>query len=559
MMKTRLNGTERPKKDAGGLRHGLLVLAVLLLTCVLMAGAVSADSTATVDNWDDLKSNLTKLDVTTIILDNDIDAEEMITINRDVTIDGSYHTIGVNDSKKDGWPQTGSNKDLIQITGDVSVVLENITLHSEDTAFGLQAYSSNLVTKLVALKNVVLTNSSGSGLNVNGGNVSLINVTIQNSGWQSVDVSANARDASSSFMMDSQSKLRDKVEINTDQPAKDVKLTLPPGYSEYSFSYDDEGYDEKKLVWSTNVNAAAQKIAQSKDVTFNATVQNTGDSLAYHADFSEAMDAAKDGATVTQLEALILTEPITIDEAITFDGNKKKISGESDTGYFLMVAVPLDGNGEKSVTLQNLNLDISSIGGSANLGGITVCAPSKVPSVPVILKDSAVDMSGVKMTSTSMNPAVYFVNAQGSQIINNEITAGAASSSSTRCVVVDGGSDVIVSGNRLTLGSVSGTAVAVGVEIKGNDVDKVTVSGNILNLRTDSGDEPRAVKITAKDTDSQKTFTVSKNNIQFEGIGTTVEVLLSTYKISEAANAQVNLKVEENTGSTASVVMLNKG
>ena len=45
MMKTRLNGTERPKKDAGGLRHGLLVLAVLLLTCVLMAGAVSAETT----------------------------------------------------------------------------------------------------------------------------------------------------------------------------------------------------------------------------------------------------------------------------------------------------------------------------------------------------------------------------------------------------------------------------------------------------------------------------------------------------------------------------------
>ena len=563
MMKTRLNGTERPKKDAGGLRHGLLVLAVLLLTCVLMAGAVSATEVP-VSSYDELAASLLDDGVTKITLNNDIDAEEIITINHDVTIDGSYHTIGVNDSKKNVWPQTGSNKDLIQITGDVSVVLENITLDSEDTAFGLQAYNNNPVTKLVTLENVVLTNSFGSGLNVNGGNVSLINVTIQNSGWQSVDVSANAEGASSSFMMDSQSKLRDEVEINTDQPTKDVTLTLPSEYSKYSFSYGDEGYGEKKLVWSTDVNAAAGKIAESKGVTFNATVQNPGDSLAlaYYADFSEAMDAAEDGATVTQLQDITLTEPITIDEAITFDGSKKKIIGSSSTGYFLMVAVPLTGNEDNSVTLQNLNLDISSIGGSANLGGITVRANAdNDASVPVILKNSIVDMSDVDMTgTTSMNPAVYFVNASGSQIINNnKITAGAASSSSTRCVVVDGGSGVIVSGNKLTLGSVSGTAVAVGVEIKGNDVDKVTVSGNTLATGSGSGEEPRAVKITAKDTGSQKTFTVSKNTIQFGGKGTTVEVLLSTYEITDPANARVNLDVEENTGNTASVVMLNKG
>ncbi|HJK48840.1 MAG TPA: InlB B-repeat-containing protein, partial [Methanocorpusculum sp.] len=269
-----------------------------------------------------------------------------------------------------------------------------------------------------------------------------------------------------------------------------------------------------------------------------------------------------DGSTVTLLRDTTLDEPILIETPITFDGNGKTINGESTTGYFLMVAVPRDGNEGKSVTLQNLNLNIGSIGGSANLGGITVRANAdNDASVPVILKNSIVDMSDVDMTgTTSMNPAVYFVNASGSQIINNnKITAGAASSSSTRCVVVDGGSGVIVSGNKLTLGSVSGTAVAVGVEIKGNDVDKVTVSGNTLATGSGSGEEPRAVKITAKDTGSQKTFTVSKNTIQFGGKGTTVEVLLSTYEITDPANARVNLDVEENTGNTASVVMLNKG
>ncbi|HJK84109.1 MAG TPA: hypothetical protein O0X13_00050, partial [Methanocorpusculum sp.] len=43
MMKTRLNGTERPKKNAGGLRHGLLALTVLLFTAVLCTVPVFAE------------------------------------------------------------------------------------------------------------------------------------------------------------------------------------------------------------------------------------------------------------------------------------------------------------------------------------------------------------------------------------------------------------------------------------------------------------------------------------------------------------------------------------
>ena len=555
-MMQRMKGTLRPGRKAG-----VLALAVLLLTCVLMAGAVSAtEGEVTVNTYDELVANLLDSDVTKITLDNDIDAEGMITISRDVTIDGSNHIIGVDDSKKGSWPEEGSNKDLIQITGDVSVVLENITLHSEDTAFGLQAYHDSSVTKLVTLKNVVLTNSSGSGLNVNGGNVSLINVTIQNSGWQSVDVSANEEGASSSFMMDSQSKLRDEVEINTDKPTKTVTLNLPSEYPKYSFFYDDEdddeGYDEKKLVWSTNVDAAAEKIAESKGVTFNATVQNSGDPLAYHADFLKAMSAAEDGATVTQLEKLTLTEPITINKAITFDGSKKEIIGSSTEGYFLMVAVPLDGNEGEQVTLQNLILDIKEIGSNANLGGITVCAPSKVQSVPVTLKDSIVDMGDVDMTgTTSMNPAVYFVNASNSQIINNEITAGAASSSSTRCVVLDGGEGSTVTGNKLHLGPTSSKEGSMGVQIKGSST-RNTVSGNTFIAPNDANTDCRAVEITAvKDKDISSSITGNTINFPGQDKSSAVRVVLSSIDITEENTAvPITLTIENNKGSVKSEV-----
>ncbi|HJK15800.1 MAG TPA: InlB B-repeat-containing protein, partial [Methanocorpusculum sp.] len=557
MMKTRLNGTERPKKDAGGLRHGLLVLAVLLLTCVLMAGAVSA-SEAIVSDYDELVANLSTAGVEKITLEEDIVTNEEIVVERAVTIDGNGHKISAGAAIGDH---------LLEIRKvDGLVTLENLTLDSDDKAKGLNIHEPG---QEITLTNLTLTNSTGSGITINGANVIASDLTISESGWnQSIDVGISAKPLvdESTLTLRGTNNLQDIYQINSDNP-DNVTVTVD-GYTTYDWYYwymdgdNFKEYDNYKRTWTTNSDFATKvdipKVQGSKAAVW---VYDTDSKVyALHQDIGNATTYFKAGDSVKQLQNINVDAPITIDEAITFDGNEKTISGESTTGYFLMVAVPRDGNEGESVILQNLNLDISSIGGSANLGGITVRANAdNDESVPVTLKDSIVDMSEAGMTSTSMNPAVYFVNAPNSQITNNEITAGAASSSSTRCVVVDGGSDVTVSDNILTLGSVSDTAVAVGVEIKGNDVDKVTVSGNTLNPGTNPGDTPRAVKITAKDTGSQKTFTVSKNDIQFGGIGTTVEVLLSTYKISDAADAQVKLNVEENTGSTASVVMLNKG
>ena len=76
MMKTGCTGTERPKNGTGGLRRVVLALAVLLLTCVLMAGAVSAaDPTyVSVSTWEDLKKNLTTGN--SVILTHDIGSKD---------------------------------------------------------------------------------------------------------------------------------------------------------------------------------------------------------------------------------------------------------------------------------------------------------------------------------------------------------------------------------------------------------------------------------------------------------------------------------------------------
>lgn len=80
MMKTGCTGTERPKNGTGGLRRVVLALAVLLLTCVLMAGAVSAaDPTyASVSTWKELTENLT--DGHSVNLSGPITATETFTL-----------------------------------------------------------------------------------------------------------------------------------------------------------------------------------------------------------------------------------------------------------------------------------------------------------------------------------------------------------------------------------------------------------------------------------------------------------------------------------------------
>ncbi|MCZ0861613.1 InlB B-repeat-containing protein, partial [Methanocorpusculum sp. MG] len=576
-----MNGTKCPDKKAGGLRRGVVLLAALLLACVLMAGAVSATGEPVeVDTYADLIANLSKTGndaPSTIKLTGNIEATKEISVNRSVTIDGGYHTI----TAKTGWSQDNGEKDLLVIekkTGgnDIggSVTLKNISFESCGNpladeanlkgAYGIQVY--NIPNIQMNLINLVVNGSQGSGINVNGGNVSLQNVTVKNSAWQSVDVSSNAEGSRSAFTMDAASKLEDTVQINTDQPQKEVTITLPDGYTQYSFSYDEKNeYKEQKRVWTTadKIADAANAIATAKKTAFNATVLNATDSsiTSYHADLKKALENyVGDGATVTQLKDVTLTQSITITKPITFDGGKKQITGSSTQGFFLKVQVPSEGNNGKSVTLKNLDIKLTSIGTSSNLGGITVQAANNAQSVPVYLEKSTIDMSNIAMTG-SMNPAVYFVSAPGSRITDNTISAGSVTSSTSRCVVVDGGSGISVTDNTLNLGKSTEDSYSLGVEIKGNEVTQVTVSGNKMNPPTEtSNNNYRAVKITAKEIEGQeKTFTVTGNEINFDGKGTTVEIVLSTYGISEAVNPTVNLKIEGNTGSTESVVMLNKG
>ena len=544
-MMQRMKGTLRPGRKAG-----VLALAVLLLTCVLMAGAVSATEVH-VSDYKGLVANLLDDDVKKIILDDDIDAEEIIKINRDVIIDGQYRTI----SAKHGWSQETGQKNLLLIetgtSGAPEVTLKNIffegygnatadarwyadpsereALKQHMGAHGIQVYNTGNTP--MHLENIKINGSQGSGLNVNGGSVSLINVTIQNSVWQSVDVSANDVDAFSSFTMDSQSKLCDAVEINTDQPGKTVTLDLPSKYLEYSFSYysSDGTYDVMKRVWSTNVDKAAQKIAQSKDVTFIATLQNNPDDpLAYHADFSEAMSDAKDGATVTQLEALTLTEPITINKKITFNGGGKTLTlntPEKSTSITV----------NDGAILENLNV---------------VAAENANFYIGIQLNDGTLKGSSIDLSEQTCDASARAVVISTGIVSGNTIQAGNSDTSSSQCVVVSG-SGVTVSGNTLTTGKSAAerdgkrTSGSVGIRLSSGASETTTISDN------------RIISTQGEGLNNGIAADGVKNDVTIDASGNTFDLLATTngggafYVNPQTGVTTVTIKANGNTVESA--------
>ena len=149
MMKTGCTGTERPTNGTGGPRRVVLALAVLLLTCVLTAGAVSA-ANVEVTTWDELKDNFTG--GKTITLCDDVELEGVLTLDSgDLVLDlGSYTLSNI----------TSSTPYPIQIDGG------NLTI----TGSGTIEYP----TDLIRLHNGTVTIESGTLVANEGGSVVVI-------------------------------------------------------------------------------------------------------------------------------------------------------------------------------------------------------------------------------------------------------------------------------------------------------------------------------------------------------------------------------------------------
>ena len=117
----------------------------------------------------------------TIVLLKDLDVAAQINVTKSVTIEGAGHTIKANNIN--GWATDNSIKHLLNIVAS-NVTVQNLTLDSNNQAYGNQAYSATGV----AFNDVTMVNSKGAGLTVNQSTVTAENLTTSSNIWGGVNV-----------------------------------------------------------------------------------------------------------------------------------------------------------------------------------------------------------------------------------------------------------------------------------------------------------------------------------------------------------------------------------
>ena len=460
----RMKGTLRPGRKAG-----VLALAVLLLTCVLMAGAVSAiEGEVTVSNYDDLVANLSNGGVTKIILGYDIEASAEIIVDRAVTIDGDGYTISAGDG-------IGDVHLLEIITGPVT--LKNLSLDSKDEAKGLNIHQPG---QQITLTDLTLTNSAGSGITINGADVSASGLTISESAWnQSIDVGISAKPSvhESNLTLTGTNDLLDTYQINSDNPDA-VTVNGVDGYTIYDWYYwymDKDTlmeYKNYKRTWTTNPDfATAVDIPKVPGSKAEVCVYNTESNVyALHQDIGNATQYFETGDSVTQLQDITLTEKLTINKKITFNGGGKTLTlntPEKSTSITV----------DNGATLQNLNV---------------VAAENADFYIGIQLNDGTLKGSSIDLSEQTCDASARAVVISKGIVSGNEIQAGNSETSSSQCVVVSG-SGVTVSDNTLTTGeSVAErdgkrTSGSVGIRLSSGASATTTITNNHITSTQGAG------------------------------------------------------------------------
>lgn len=175
----------------------------------------------------------------TIVLLKDLEVAAQIDVTKSVTIEGAGHTIKANNTK--GWATDNSIKHLLNIVAS-NVTVQNLTLDSNNQAYGNQAYSATGV----AFNDVTMVNSKGAGLTVNRSTVTAENLTTSDNAWGGVNVDGGAPH----FTLTGNSTLNENNQIWAEK-ANGPAVVDANGY--YCHLTDDG----KFYAWSTSVSDTA--------------------------------------------------------------------------------------------------------------------------------------------------------------------------------------------------------------------------------------------------------------------------------------------------------------
>lgn len=275
----------------------------------------------------------------TIVLLKDLDVTAQINVIKSVTIEGAGHTIKANNVS---WPTDYSNKHLLNIQNTSNVTVKNLTLDSNNQAYGNQAYSATGV----AFNDVTMVNSKGAGLTVNRSTVTAENLTTSSNTWGGVNVDGGTPH----FTLTGNSTLNENNQIWAEKVNGPAVVTADGYYCRLDTNNDGKEF----YYWNNTLsdNAAAKVKVGGVDV--------------YHTSLEKALSETTGAVEITLVKNATLNSGATgVQQGQT---RNIKITGAKDITLSLKNTAPgsegsLNYQDGANLTFNGITVDASEIKG----------------------------------------------------------------------------------------------------------------------------------------------------------------------------------------------------
>ena len=559
-----MKGTLRPRRKAG-----VLALAVLLLTCVLMAGAVSAatefnqssfqGNTYAISNGgtyvlnDTAEGNITiSVAKGDVILKAENDATLKgginITAAQNVTIEGMH----INSTLISGSGSDARNLAIILPSSSIKLCLKNNTI--EFAASGVKKGSSVISTNTPLSGGSAIIGNTISGVTahvlntagvVPGGTLTVQGNKVTMNPDEDIGPGTNVQgDGRALLKLFHISPLSSEVKYIVTDNVVEISDNSPNAtvvrVDEYTYTPDKIAvtmYNNKYNGKSASPYLYGGSIYGYNLGGLNITVSETDDTRILVPGLNQTGVVWSGGADVANQELELsksgsykLMDDVTI-SSMTVSAENVVIDGNKDTCTLTLLGTA----GQQGLItvnngaiLKNLNVVAAE---DATFGtAIKVNSGS--------LTDSTIDLTNQSARSSSAGGrmsaiAVYVVSGE---ISGNTIQAGNSETSSSQCVVVSG-SGVTVSGNTLTTGkSAQETSGSVGIRLSSGASEATTITGNHIT--------------------SQQEGTMN-NGIAADGVKTDVIITASGNTFDLAATEYDGGAFYVNPKSTVNTVTIN--
>ena len=514
-MMQRMKGTLRPGRKAG-----VLALAVLLLTCVLMAGAVSASGEVEFNesNFDDIKNTYSIENEGTYVLNDTatgnitigVDGDVTLTAINGATLNGGIQitaakNVTIKDMHINSTLISGSGSDArnlaITLPGtSIKLCLENNTIEfaASDVAKGSSVIStgvalsdgSKIIDNTISGVTAHVLNTrgveAGGTLTVQGNTVTMNPNEEIGSGKDKQGDGRALLKLFHPYALNSEVKyiVRDNVVNLLSDESHDAtvvrvdKDTLDPDMitvTMYNNTYDGDSaspYLYGGSIYGYELGGLNITLSEADDTRILVPGLNqTGVMWGGDATNGYTLVLDEQNAKYKLMDDVTISSMTVSAKDAVIDGNKGTctLTLLGTAGYQGVITV------NNGATLQNLSV---------------VAEEDATFGTAIKVKDGSLIDSTIDLTNQSAQPSpggsrmsAIAVSVENGKISGNTILAGNSATSSSQCVVVSG-SGVTVSGNTLTTGeSAKGTSGSVGIRLFGASATTTITNNHITSTK----------------------------------------------------------------------------